>query len=827
MIWYCKNTGELFKELGSSVNGISEAEAKARFMRDGANELGAAKKKSFARRFFGALCDRMTAVLLAAAAVSFATSLIGGGGLADPVIILVIVLANAFIAAVQESRAERALEALKKLSAPEITVLRGGKERRISAKEAVRGDVFLLEKGDIIPCDAKLISCNELITDESALTGESEGVLKDARFETPDGAPLSEAKSAVFTSTAVISGRGRALAVKTGRDTCVGEIADMISGENGLTPLQKRLARLSALLGNATIAICVLIFLFSLLKGMNAGEMFMTSVSLSVAAIPEGLPAIVTVVLSAGVQTLARRKAIVKRLPAVETLGCTQVICTDKTGTLTCNRMAVAETEGDKAALRRAFALCNNGASPTERALLDCVPEYEEIREKYPRTAEIPFDSDKKYMLTVHRNGAGFLVLLKGAPYAVASRCPGDEERINSAAKRMAEKALRVMCFAGYECAAAPADPLNARFDYYGLCGISDPPRPEAKNAVALCKKAGIRPVMITGDHPATARAVAVQTGIIPPGGRVCTEAELNALDSRGFARAVRECGVFARVTPKCKLKIVEALKKAGNVVAMTGDGVNDAPALKKADIGCAMGISGTEVAKESADMVLADDNFATVVEAVREGRGIYENIRRAVHFLLSCNFGELFTVFGALLLSLPSPLSAIQLLWVNLTTDSLPAIALGLEKTPESVMERPPVKPDSPLFTAKRSARIVLEGLLIGGLAITAFLLGCRRGFEAGRTMCFTVLSVSQLFHSFNLRSEKSVFSRRKKRNPYVYAAFAVCLAMQLSALLIPSLSALFGVAAMTPDEWAWCAGLSAAPLAAGEIHKLFTHYS
>ncbi|MBR4799912.1 MAG: cation-transporting P-type ATPase, partial [Clostridia bacterium] len=349
----------------------------------------------------------------------------------------------------------------------------------------------------------------------------------------------------------------------------------------------------------------------------------------------------------------------------------------------------------------------------------------------------------------------------------------------------------------------------------------------EAKNAVALCKKAGIRPVMITGDHPATARAVAVQTGSIPPGGRVCTEAELNALDSRGFARAVRECGVFARVTPKCKLKIVEALKKAGNVVAMTGDGVNDAPALKKADIGCAMGISGTEVAKESADMVLADDNFATVVEAVREGRGIYENIRRAVHFLLSCNFGELFTVFGALLLSLPSPLSAIQLLWVNLTTDSLPAIALGLEKAPESVMERPPVKPDSPLFTAKRSARIVLEGLLIGGLAIIAFLLGCRRGFEAGRTMCFTVLSVSQLFHSFNLRSEKSVFSRRKKRNPYVYAAFAVCLAMQLSALLIPSLSALFGVAAMTPDEWAWCAGLSAAPLAAGEIHKLFTHYS
>ncbi len=827
MTWYCRNTDALLKELASSLNGLTDAEAKARLERVGPNELGKAKKKSFLKRFLGAMCDRMTAVLLAAAAVSFATSLIAGERLADPVIILVIVLANAFIAAVQESRAERALEALKKLSAPEMTVIRDGKEKRISGRDAVPGDVFLLEKGDIVPCDAKLISCNELVVDESALTGESEGVSKDARFQTPENSPVSEAKSAVFTSTAVISGRGCALAVKTGKETCVGEIADMISTENELTPLQKRLARLSALLGNATIAICVLIFIFSLIKGMNAGEMFMTSVGLSVAAIPEGLPAIVTVVLSAGVQTLAKRRAVVKRLPAVETLGCTQVICTDKTGTLTCNRMTVAETEGDEARLIRAFALCNNDSSPTERALLDKTPEYAKIQSRYPRVAEIPFDSDKKYMLTVHKNGAGCSVIIKGAPDVVARFCPADEEMIKAGASRMAERALRVICFAGYECADAPADPLAARFAFYGLCGISDPPRPEAKNAVALCKKAGIRTVMITGDHPETARAIAVETGMIPPGGKVYTEAELNAMDGRAFARAVKECGVFARVTPKCKLKIVEALKKAGNVVAMTGDGVNDAPALKKADIGCAMGISGTEVAKESADMVLTDDNFATVVEAVREGRGIYENIRRAVHFLLSCNFGELFTVFGAILLSLPSPLSAIQLLWVNLTTDSLPAIALGLEKTPESVMDRPPVKPDEPLFSRSRGLRIVLEGLLIGALALTAFLIGRGRSFEAGRTMCFTVLSVSQLFHSFNMRSEKSVFRRRIKRNPYVYAAFAACLAMQLSALLIPSLSALFGVAAMTGSEWAWCAGLSAAPLLAGEIHKLFTHCS
>lgn len=827
MTWYCKNTDVLLKELCSAESGLTEAEAKARFERDGPNELGEAKKKSFAKRFFGAMCDRMTAVLLAAAAVSFATSLIGGESLADPVIILVIVLANAFIAAVQESRAERALEALKKLSSPEITVLRDGKEKRIKGTYAVRGDIFLLEKGDIVPCDAKLISCNELVVDESALTGESEGVSKDSRYRTPDGAPVSEAKSAVFTSTAVISGRGRALAVKTGKATCVGEIADMISTESEQTPLQKRLARLSALLGNATIAICALIFVFSLIKGMNAGEMFMTSVSLSVAAIPEGLPAIVTVVLSAGVQTLARKRAVVKRLPAVETLGCTQVICTDKTGTLTCNRMAVAETEGDEARLKRAFALCNNGSSPTELALLAQTPEYEEIRRRYPRVAEIPFDSDKKYMLTVHKNGSGYSVIIKGAPDVVAQFCSAGQERIKSGASRMAEKALRVICFAGYECTQQPDDPIGARFTFYGLCGISDPPRPEVKTAVALCKKAGIRPVMITGDHPQTARAIAVETGIVPPGGTVYTESELNAMDRRGFSRAMKECSVFARVTPRCKLRIVEALKKAGNVVAMTGDGVNDAPALKKADIGCAMGISGTEVAKESADMVLTDDNFATVVEAVREGRGIYDNIRRAVHFLLSCNFGELFTVFGAIVLSLPSPLSAIQLLWVNLTTDSLPAIALGLEKTPDSVMDRPPVKPDEPLFSKGRSLRILLEGLLIGALAVAAFFIGCGRSFDAGRTMCFTVLSVSQLFHSFNMRSEKSVFRRHIKRNPYVYAAFAACLAMQLSALLIPSLSSLFGVVPMTGAEWAWCAGLSASPLITGEIHKLFTRCS
>lgn len=824
-MFFNEKASDLLNELNSNEYGLTSAEAEARLKRDGKNELAGSKKKSFIRRYFGAMCDRMTIVLLVAAAVSFATSIVSGDSFADPIIILVIVLANAFIATVQESRAERALEALKKMSSPVCTVLRDGKKTVVKGTDIVRGDIILLEKGDIVPCDARLLESNELLLDESALTGESEGVHKNANAFVPPGASISDALNSVFTSTSVLAGRGKALAVKTGRDTCVGEIADMINVENEQTPLQKRLAKLSVLLGNLTIGICVVIFVFSLIKGMDIGEMFITSVSLSVAAIPEGLPAIVTVVLSAGVQTLARRRAVVKRLPAVETLGCTQVICTDKTGTLTCNRMTVVELTGDTEKLNLAFALCNNDSSPTERALTDRAFDVESIRASYPRVSEIPFDSDKKYMVTAHRTPRGYLVIIKGAPDVIAKYCPDASTQIKSVTDRMASRALRVMCFAGYESPALPNPLLANKFNFYGLCGISDPPRPEVANAVEVCKRAGIRPVMITGDHPDTARAVAIEVGIASPGDKVYTESELSGLSDSGFQRAVKECSVFARVTPACKLKIVSALKELGYVVAMTGDGVNDAPALKKADIGCAMGISGTEVAKESADMVLTDDDFATVVTAVREGRGIYDNIRRAVHFLLSCNIGELFTVFCSILMSLPSPLSAIQLLWVNLTTDSLPAIALGLEKTPDSAMERPPVKPDSPLFPPARTARIIFEGLLIGTLAISAFAIGSSHSFLTGRTMCFLVLSVSQLFHSFNMRSEKSVFSRDIKRNPFVWVSFFVCLAMQLSALLIPALSSLFGVAELTGAEWAISFGLSATPLFVSEIYKLFKH--
>ncbi len=820
-MWYNDSISKLLKDNLTRAEGLNEQEAQERLRRDGENKLEEAKKKNLFMRFLSALSDRMTLVLMVAALISFITGYISGEGYADPIIILLIVMLNAVISLMQESRAEKSLEALKKMTSPETTVLREGRACKIPSTQLVKGDIFLLEKGDIVPCDGRLLESNQLMADESALTGESSAVLKDRDAKIAENAPISEMSNAVFASTHIISGRGKGIALRTGMETCVGEIAGMIKGEKELTPLQKRLEKLSLLLGNITLGICLFIFILSLLKRMNIGEMFMTSVSLSVAAIPEGLPAIVTVVLSAGVRTLAQKKAIVKRLPAVETLGCAQVICCDKTGTLTCNKMTVVEFDGNEADLQTACALCNNDSSPTELALTDFCRDPERWRSEYPRIAEIPFDSAKKYMVTAHKDGKGYTVYLKGAPDIISSFCPSARD-IESSTRKMAEKALRTIAFAKYHCKSVPANLLSGSFEYIGILGIEDPPRQEAKSAVHTCKKAGIRTIMITGDHPETALAIAKKIGIAQKNDIVYTEKEVADFKEKDFERAVEECNVFARVTPSFKLKIVTALKRKGYTVAMTGDGVNDAPALKKADIGCAMGISGTEVAKASADMILTDDNFATVVSAVKEGRGMYRNIRRAVHLLLSCNIGELFTVFLSMLISLPSPLTAIQLLWINLTTDSLPAIALGLEKTDDSVMECPPIDASSPLFSSLRVARMVFEGTLIGTLSIIAFVIGNNTSsFIVGRTMCFLVLGMSQLFHSLNLRSDNSIFCKKKNRNPFIWIAFFLCLSMQTSVVLIPQAASLFCVALLEAKQWMIAVALSTAPLCVGEIYK------
>lgn len=824
-MWYHKKTAELYGELNSSAQGLSTAEAEKRLSQYSENLLVSEKKKSFIKRYFESLCDRMTLILLIAAVISGVTGYISGEGFADPIIILIIVFANALIAVVQDMRAENALNALKKMTSPENYVLRDGKKQRIPSRLIVPGDIILLEKGDIVPCDARLIDSNELTVDESALTGESVAVEKSHRADSVSGCLMSESKNSVFTSSHIVSGRGAALAVKTGMSTCVGEIADMINVDNEQTPLQKRLAKLSNLLGNVTIGICVVIFGFSVLRGLDIGEMFITSVSLSVAAIPEGLPAIVTVVLSAGVQSMARRKAVVKRLPAVETLGCAQIICSDKTGTLTCNKMTVMQTFGDEHRISTAAALCNNDSSPTELALTEYARKHLHLRDDCPRVAEIPFDSVKKYMVTVNRFADGYTAFIKGAPDVVLKKCKNaDIAAIELQISKMAKNALRVICFAKCELSHLPRRADECDFEFVGLCGISDPPREESREAVAVCKKAGIRPIMITGDHKDTAYAVALAIGIIEKDGLVMTESELGDLSEREFLRVIEKCNVYARVTPSFKLRVVSALKSKGYVVAMTGDGVNDAPALKKADIGCAMGISGTEVAKESADMILTDDNFSTIVTAVREGRGIYENIRRAVHFLLSCNIGELFTVFFSIIMSLPNPLSAIQLLWVNLTTDSLPAIALGLERADDSLMQKPPIKADSPLFSAERVFRIVFEGILIGVLAVSAFVIGSNmRSVTVGSTMCFFVLGASQLFHSFNMQSEKSIFARRKQKNVFVFVSFVVCLCMQICSISIPFFANLFSVVALNATEWIICFALSLCPVATSEIYKRF----
>ena len=847
MNWHSMAKQEILERLGCDPqSGISAREAAARLER-GRNTLQGRAPKTVLQRFLSQFADFMILILLAAAAVSFVTARISGeGDLTDPLVILGIVVLNAVIGTVQETRAQKALDALKKMSAPHANVMRGGREMQIDAAEVVPGDLLLLAAGDRVPADARLLTAVGVTTQESALTGESMPCEKDANAHCAADCALAERRNMLFSSTALLTGHCTAVVVETGMQTEIGRIAGMLDGEQTpKTPLQQKLAKVGRVLGIGAIGICTLIFVLGVLHKTPPLDSFMLSVSLAVAAIPEGLPAIVTVVLSLGVQRMAKHGAILRRLPAVETLGAATVICSDKTGTLTQNRMTVREVYPP--ALRKEIlcdaALCCNASSdgagePTEAALVTAAGELTDLHALYaawPRIAELPFDSERKRMSTLHRTPDGCIQVTKGAPDLLLGQCThvrtsqgvspltGTQlDRLRQQNREMAEQALRVLAVATRN-----ADDMQieeAGLTFLGFVGMTDPPRPESAAAVAQCRQAGITPVMITGDHALTAKAVAAQIGICAPQDDVLTGTQIEAMDDLALRRAVRTCRVFARVTPEHKVRIVRAFRTQGEVVAMTGDGVNDAPALKSADIGCAMGKSGTDVAKSAADMILTDDNFATIVHAVAEGRGIYDNVRKAVHFLLSSNVGEILVVFAASVLRLPAPLLPIQLLWVNLVTDSLPALALGTEPQDADVMRRPPVPASESFFAGGLGFDIALEGMLVGAMTLLSFVQGNHLGGVAlGRTMAFMTLSFAELGYAVSMRSRRSIWKAGLFRNKKMVWAVCICALLQGAVPALPTLSRLFQTVPLGGRGWFWTLLFSVFPFVVLEAEKLF----
>lgn len=852
MEWQSLSTEECAGKLKTSLRtGLTGRQAERRLRETGPNELTPPKKKNIFARFLAQFCDFMVVILLAAAGISFATSYWQqNGDYIDSIIILAIVTVNAVIGVVQESRAEHAIEALRRLSSPQARVVRGGKESVIAASRLVPGDLVVLKAGDLVPADLRVTESFDLRAEESALTGETLPSRKEADAVLPEHTPLGDCRNLLFSTSAVTGGRGRGIVAETGMNTQVGRIARMIGTQSPpQTPLQRKLAQTGKYLGIGALAICFVIFIMGLFQHVPPLEMFLISISLAVAAIPEGLPAVVTITLAVGVRRMAAQRAIVRRMPAVETLGSASVICSDKTGTLTMNRMTVVELGGADGPLAngspgaqrllRLAALCTDcetapggevNGDPTETAIVRAVPasDYTGDRKKYPRVIEIPFSSERKRMTTVHRMPDGrFLAVAKGAPDLLFPHCVPAPSPLRN--EQMASKALRVLGVAYRVLNFLPAKPEDAEegMTFAGLIGMTDPPRPEAAEAVATCKRAGIRPVMITGDHAATAVAVALQLGIARSSREVVTGAELDRFSDEELTRKIYDYSVFARVSPEHKVRIVRAYQSHGEVVAMTGDGVNDAPALRAADIGCAMGKTGTEVAKAASDMILTDDNFATIVAAVREGRGIYDNIRKTVHFLLSCNIGEILAVFVSFLLRLPLPLAAIQLLWVNLVTDSLPALALGVEPLDPAIMDRKPVRRGESIFAGGMTYNIIVEGCLIGALSLLAYSVG-RVFFDfdpaspvVGRTMGFAVLSLSQVVHTFNMRSEHSAFDPGLAPNRKLIPAALVCMTMQTVVIVFRPLGTVFKTCVLSGAQWLVVAAFSLVPLAVVELEK------
>lgn len=868
---YLESVEAVYKEHNATEGGLTSAQVAEREQVFGKNKLEEGKKTSLIQRFLKQLADPMIIILIAAAVISGVTAVYAGESFADVIIIMIVVIINAVLGVVQESKAEKAIEALQEIAAATSKVFRDGHQVTVRSEELVPGDIVILEAGDSVPADARIIECASLKVEEAALTGESLPVTKktDAlSCESGKDVPLGDRKNMVYMGSTVVYGRGRAVVSGTGMNTEMGKIADALAkAKEGETPLQRKLNQLSKMLTVLVIGICVVIFgvdLFRAYPNITGAAMldtFMVAVSLAVAAIPEGLAAVVTIVLSMGVTRMSKRNAVIRKLTAVETLGCAQIICSDKTGTLTQNKMTVVEHVGpDEPMLAKAMALCsdaeldeNNTAigEPTECALVNYAYTLKlpktDLKVQYERVGEAPFDSMRKMMSTVHKDGEGSLIqFTKGAPDEILKRCTGfwqdggiqpltdsRRQQILEENKKMADKALRVLAAALRRWDKLPESfepqELETQMVFIGLTGMIDPVRPEVKPAIEQCRLAGIKPVMITGDHRDTAVAIAMELGIITDPSQAITGAMLDEMNEEEFRKRIGEFGVYARVQPEHKVRIVNAWQARGMITAMTGDGVNDAPSIKNADIGVGMGITGTDVTKNVADMVLADDNFATIVSAVGEGRRIYDNIRKAIQFLLASNLSEVLAIFFATMLGFVI-LKPVHLLWINLITDCFPALALGMEEEEEDIMRRPPRSSKDGIFAGGMGVHVVVQGVIVTLITLTAYFIG--HYFESGKweivnsadgmTMAFLTLSMTEIFHSFNMRSmDKSIF-RIKKVNKYLLGAMLASLICTTAVIYVPFLSNAFGFEHISLAEYGISIALSILIIPIVEISKL-----
>lgn len=819
MNYHSEDIRRVIRDLKTSINdGLDLKTAEKRLKEEGENALESEKRTPLIIKFFDQFKDFMVIVLIAAAAISALAEIYSGGReFVDSIVIGVIVVFNAIIGTVQECRADNALEALKKMTVPKTRVVRDGEEKEINSENVVRGDIILLEAGDIVPADCRIVEEVALKADESLLTGETAGV-KKRECVLDEDIPLAERKNMLYMGTSVVQGRVRAVVTATGKNTEMGKISAMLKREDEETPLQKKLNKLGRELGTGAILICISIFGIGVFRGFSAFKMFMTAVSLAVAAIPEGLTAVVTIVLAIGVQKMARKNAIVKKLSAVEALGNATVICSDKTGTITENKMTLCYTSNDEA-IRLACLCCDADIDKGEATELGIVRgakekgyDKEEMENNMPRVYEIPFSSERRLMTTVHKNGNDYLAISKGAVEEILKICgEGKNRTVINEADRLAEKGLRVLAVAKKVSSTIVKEERG--FKYVGLIALADRPRKGVAESVEICRRAGVRTLMITGDNGITAKAIAGEIGINSP---VITGAEIETMSSEELKNCVKECSIYARVTPEHKYRIVDALKKEGEIVAFAGDGINDAPSIKLADIGCAMGGNGTEVARQASDIVLADDNFNTIAAAIKEGRGIYENILKVIHFLLSSNIGEILVIFLAVVMGFSVPLIPVQLLWVNLVTDSLPAVALGVDTVDKNIME------------GRRSEegmwnRIILEGIMIGSLALLAFAIGkvCYGDLTIGRTMSFCTLSISQLVHAFNMRSRRSLLYVNIFDNVYLIGALFLGIFLQWLVVEPEFMNSIFGTSPLRMSQWLWVMGLSLVPLAVCEAEK------